>query len=237
MGAVSALSGRRSDRLAPGRWLLVVGLVLLFVGVGIVGYLGWEYWGSNVVSQGRQRQISDQLRSSWVGQGAGEHGRPANPDVAQGRPLALVRIPRFGAGYVVPVIEGIRTDDLARGLGHFPGTALPGQSGNFALAGHRVTNGEPLRHLPSMRIGDKVIVETSEATYTYALDTDPRRLVVSADETWVLDAVPMAEPAAILPDKGPSVARLTLITCADLFRTTQRMVAFGHLVGTEAKGS
>ncbi|WP_202817941.1 hypothetical protein [Actinopolymorpha cephalotaxi] len=51
------------------------------------------------------------------------------------------------------------------------------------------------------------------------------------DATWVLDPVPAKE----FTDVTPTVARLTLVTCADLFRTTQRMVVFGHLVGTAPK--
>ncbi|MFD2078965.1 sortase domain-containing protein [Actinopolymorpha cephalotaxi] len=72
-----------------------------------------------------------------------------------------MRIPRFGRSYVVPAIQGIRKEDLAKGFGHFPETALPGQRGNCALAGHRVTHGEPLRDMPNLRVGDKVVVETS----------------------------------------------------------------------------
>ncbi len=87
--------------------------------------------------------------------------------------------------------------------------------------------------MPNLRVGDKVVVETSAAIYTYALDSDPRELVVDDDATWVLDPVPAREFTAATP----TVARLTLVTCADLFRTTQRMVVFGHLVGSTPKRS
>ena len=103
---------------------------------------------------------------------------------------ALVRIPRFGGSYVVPVIEGVTTDDLARGFGHFIDSADPGQVGNYALAGHRVTHGEPLRRMPDLQPGDKVVVETENAEHVYRIDTNPEDLVIPFTGTWVLDPLP-----------------------------------------------
>ena len=94
----------------------------------------------------------------------------------KGEASALIRIPKFGKKYVVPVLEGTSTRVLARGFGHFAETAHPGQVGNYALAGHRVTHGEPLRRMPELRPGDRVIVETVAHTYTYRLDTNPNDL-------------------------------------------------------------
>jgi sortase A len=124
----------------------------------------------------------------------------------------------------------VRPDDLAQGLGHYPGTALPGQVGNFAIAGHRVTHGEPFRDFPELRPGDKVEVETSDAVYTYRLTSDPDNLVVQPQDTWVLDPIP-GKPEGTPPDQ----ARITLTTCAELFHTSDRMIAFGRLVDTERK--
>ena len=90
----------------------------------------------------------------------------------------------------MPVLEGTSTDVLAQGFGHFTETADPGQVGNYALAAHRVTHGEPLRRMPELRPGDKVIVETVSATYTYRLDTEPQHLIVPFTGIWVLDPLP-----------------------------------------------
>ena len=96
--------------------------------------------------------------------------------------------------------RGSSDDVLARGFGHFPKRAHPGEVGNYALAGHRVTHGEPLRRMPELRPGDSVIVETADATYTYRLDTNPNHLIVPFTGTWVLDPLPKnPERAAYSP--------------------------------------
>ena len=87
-------------------------------------------------------------------------------------------------------MEGVGKDDLARGIGHYPQTQMPGQPGNFAIAGHRVTHGSPFRKLLELRKGDQVIVETADAVYTYELDGSPRDLTVKPTDNWVLDPVP-----------------------------------------------
>lgn len=218
-------------RPAARRGLLVVALSLVVVGLSLLGYVGWQYWGTNIVSRQHQDDVAQNLISSW--------GDPAVEDLLGpqgsadlGDAVALVRIPRFGSGYVVPVIEGVRPEDLAQGVGHYPGTALPGQIGNFAIAGHRVTNGEPFRRLPELRPGDRVEVETSDAVYTYRLSSNPNNLVVQPQDTWVLDPIP-GKPSGTPPDR----ARITLTTCAELFHSSDRMVAFGRLVDTERKRS
>lgn len=139
---------------------------------------------------------------------------------------ALVRIPRFGEDYVVPVLAGVGADALRGGFGHFEGSAEPGGLGNFALAGHRITHGQPLRRMPDLRPGDEVVVETRTAVHTYVLDTGGGQLQVDHEDTWVLDPRPVQSAHRRL---------LTLVTCAELFHTDQRMVAFGHLVSSSTR--
>ena len=156
--------------------------------------------------------------------------------VPKGDASALLRIPRFGRSYMVPVIEGVAREDLTRGIGHFVDSADPGRVGNYALAGHRVTHGEPLRRMPELRPGDKVVVETVTAEHVYRIDTDPEDLVVPFTSTWVLDPLPKNPQAG-----GPQPAQkkgqrlITLTTCSEIFHTDDRMIAFGHLVRTTEK--
>jgi sortase A len=215
---------------SPRRGLLLTALALVLVGLALLGYVGWQYWGTNAVSKARQGEVTQDLLSAWNGDPAVADLLGPQGSADLGDALALVRIPAFGDDYVVPVIEGVRPDDLAQGLGHYPGTALPGQVGNFAIAGHRVTHGEPFRDFPELRPGDKVEVETSDAVYTYRLTSDPDNLVVQPQDTWVLDPIP-GKPEGAPPDQ----ARITLTTCAELFHTSDRMIAFGRLVDTERK--
>ena len=127
------------------------------------------------------------------------------------------------------MVAGTTLADLARGVGHYDATAAPGEVGNFALAGHRVTHGEPFARLRTLRRGDEVVVETREAVFTYVMDTSPGDLTVKATASWVLEPVP-DDPGA-----SPTRALITLTTCQDLFHSPDRSVGFGHLASTRDK--
>lgn len=200
-------------RRRPWFWL---GVVMLLAGLALLGWLAWLFFGTTYVAHREQRHAVQLF----------EHGQRLT-DVE-----AVVRIPRFGADYAVPVYEGVGPDVLARGFGHFPASAGPGAVGNYALAAHRVTHGEPLRHMPDLRPGDRVVIETYRTRYVYVLDTDPNALVVPFTAGWVLAAHPTN------PDHGPQpppgqTRLITLTTCSEIFHTDNRMIAFGHLVRTQ----
>ena len=209
-----------------------VGVGMVAAGVGMLGYVGWQFWGTNWVSHRQQDEVTDALQSDWSKGGTKQQPK----HVPEGKASALVRIPRFGSTYVVPVLEGVAPDVLARGFGHFTKSSDPGQVGNYALAAHRVTHGEPLRRMPELRPGDSVIVETVDATYSYRLDTDPDKLVIPFTGVWVLDALPR-NPTAGGPQPAQRAGQklITLTTCSEIFHTDDRMIAFGHLVRTVAK--
>jgi sortase A len=228
---MAAMVRTRAKRSRGARTAFWSGVALIVAGLVALGYVGWQLWGTTWVSKHEQRDLTTSLQRQWAH--GGDRLQPAY--VPRGQASALVRIPAFGKKYVVPVLEGTSTDVLARGFGHFTRSADPGGTGNYALAAHRVTHGEPLRRMPDLRPGDEVVVETVDATYTYRLDTDPRQLVVPFTSGWVLDPVPTN------PDGGPQPAQrrgqrlITLTTCSELFHTDNRMIAFGHLVEARAK--
>ncbi|MDH2414447.1 class E sortase [Nocardioides sp. CER19] len=211
------------------------GMILVCAGLAVSAWLGWEYWGTTWVAHRTQATVMSSIEDSWrrgkdsavVSQGPG--GRP----VAAG---AIVRIPRFGPDFAVPVLEGTSDGVLAAGLGHYAGSAPPGGPGNYALAGHRVTHGQPLRDMPELRPGDRVVVETRQSVFTYVLDTGGDALVVPFTAGWVLDPAPSNPDGGIEPPSGPVGRRLiTLTTCSELFHTDNRYVAFGHLESTRRR--
>jgi sortase A len=228
----------RTSRRGPAFWF---GTAMVLAGVVMLGYVGWQMWGTNYVSERKQREAVTSLERTWretpapgdsAENGGGRDGaEPAA--VPLGAASALVRIPRFGDDYVMPVFEGVADEVLAQGFGHFDGSADPGERGNYALAAHRVTHGEPLRDMPLLRPGDEVLVETRDMRYTYVLDTDPNDLVVTFRDVWVVDPAPVNPTGGV----GPADERqlITLTTCAELFHTDERMIAFGHLVSAEEK--
>lgn len=222
-----------------------LGMVLILSGLVVLGYVGWQLYGTNFLARQAQERVVTELQEQWQAPAQDREPatslepatEPVEDDAAElGEASALIRIPRFGADYVMPVLEGIGDDELASGFGHFPRTADPGEVGNYALAAHRVTHGEPLRDMPKLRPGDEVIVETRDAVHTYELDTDPNALVVTFRDIWVVDPLPdNPVPGGVEPAQEPGQRLITLTTCAELFHTDDRMIAFGHLVDTRPK--
>lgn len=209
----------------------VIGIVLLVAGLSCLGWVGYQYFGTNVVSQRAFETERDQLRTKWAEEDESEPGtKPkAKAAVIPGDAIALLRIPAFGAKYEIPILAGTELSILSKGVGHYTSTADPGQIGNFAVAGHRVTHGQPFSRLLELNTGDKVVVETRQAVYTYVLDEPPKQLTVKETDTWVIDPVPGQ------PDAKPSQALLTLTTCQDLFHSPDRSIGFGHLESTKNK--
>ena len=107
---------------------------------------------------------------------------------------AVIRIPRLGL--TAPVAQGIsKSGVLDKGyVGHYPRTAQPGGAGNFALAGHRNTHGEPFRYINRLRRGDRITVETRERVYTYVVDKTLAQ--TAARDSGVIAAVPRSNREA-----------------------------------------
>ncbi|MEV7993147.1 class E sortase [Streptomyces sp. NPDC086077] len=156
----------------------------------------------------------------------------ASAQVSASAPLpsqayAILAIPRLNLR--VPVAEGIsKPEVLNKGhAGHYPGTGQPGRAGNFALAGHRNTHGEPFRYLDRLGDGDRIVVETRAAVYTYAVDqTVPR---TSTRDTGVIRPVPRS---LVHPGRGYSEPGyyITLTTCTPEYTSKYRLVVWGTLL-------
>ena len=211
-----------------------IGVGLILAGLAVLGYVAWQFFGTNLVARQKQQTIVEQTQKAWRSQaGAGATGTATGMELDGAS--ALIRIPRFGKNYVMPVQEGLSDSVLAEGYGHFRGSADAGGTGNYALAAHRVTHGEPLRDMPKLRPGDEIVVETRDKTYTYRLDTDPNELIVTFADVWVIDELPKNPRGGVEPAQRPGQKLITLTTCAELFHTDDRMIAFGHLVDTTSR--
>ncbi|MEU8835511.1 class E sortase [Streptomyces sp900116325] len=145
---------------------------------------------------------------------------------------AVIRIPRLGL--TAPVAQGIsKSGVLDKGyVGHYPRTAQPGGAGNFALAGHRNTHGEPFRHINRLRRGDRITVETRKHVYTYVVDKTLAQ--TAARDSGVIAAVPRSDlkPAFGYSEPGSYV---TLTTCTPEFTSRYRLVVWGKLAGVQER--
>lgn len=206
----------------------VVGELLITAGVLLLLFVVWQLWWTDVQADAAQREVTDQLQQDWDTGGdetpppaAADAPPPPEPEPAGGDPFAVVHVPRFGEGWQPrPVYEGTSLDLLEEGVGHYPGTALPGAVGNVALAGHRVTYGKPFNQVEELRAGDAVLVETAQAWYTYRVTSTQ---VVRPDQVEVIAAVPGDETAV------PTERMLTLTTCHPMFSARERFVVHAVL--------
>ncbi|MEV7446799.1 class E sortase [Streptomyces sp. NPDC091204] len=152
---------------------------------------------------------------------------PSRPAAAQrDRAYAVLRIPRLGL--VVPIAQGIdKRAVLDKGyVGQYPGTAGPGERGNFALAGHRNTHGEPFRYINRLRAGDELIVEIRGSRFTYVVG---RTLGETTErDTGVIAPVPRS---VVKPDQGYAEpgSYITLTTCTPEYSSKYRLVVWGTL--------
>lgn len=221
-----------------------VGELLVTFSVLLALFIVYQLYYTNVVGRQVMAHEANDMRRQWSatapvhpaapaphGDSAPVVAPPPVPVLHNGDDVAILHIPRLGSGLDgtgIPVLEGVGLDVLNKATGHYPGTALPGQIGNFAVAGHRKTHGEPFRHLDEMRAGDLVYVETAQDWFTYRIDADP--VIVQPTDLAVVDPVP-GEPGV-----RPTRDLLTLTTCNPWWSSTQRMIVTGHLIGTRPRG-
>lgn len=193
------------------------GALLILAGLCFLGWFAWQYWGTNIVAQQKQQQILD----DWK-----------NTDA-----IGVLRAPRFGPVYEVPILPGGTLIDakgtaaLSSGVAWYEPGGRPGEIGNFVVAGHRVTHGEPFKDFPTLRTGDKINVETRSSIYTYVLRNGGTDIIVPFTASWPLDSVP--DPART--EQSPTEAVITLVTCSELFHTVDRSVAIGNLTSIRDK--
>jgi sortase A len=199
--------------------------VLITLGVLLLLFVTWQLWWTDVIANRQQAGTIQSLeRDFGDSQHGGLGGDPALAtlkNVPFGEAFAIVRIPRFGADYARPVIEGSSRDVLMKGVGHYPGTAMPGQVGNFAVSGHRTTYGRPFHNIDKLRQGDFIVVETKTNYVVYAVD---RHVLVRPWQVEVIAPVPQH------PGARPTAAMMTMTSCHPKYRATHRYVTFSHLV-------
>ncbi|WP_235735432.1 class E sortase [Nocardioides alcanivorans] len=200
----------------------VVAELLLTVGLLFAALAFYLLVWTNVQTQAAQRDLLQEFRS----QQEKSPGRSTEPSTGEG--VNVLHIPRLGKDWEWVVVEGVDLDTLNDGPGHFPDTALPGEKGNFAVAGHRATHGEPFAHLDTLVEGDKIHVEAPDGWYTYQVTWSQ---IIAPTSTEVL------APSPGQPGKKPKVQSMTLITCHPRWGSTERLVVGAQLVEHRALGA
>ncbi|MFD9037714.1 class E sortase [Streptomyces bottropensis] len=202
------------------------------VGTLIVLFVVYVLFWTGVKADTEMDRQVDLLQDQWAKQpvrpasGPGASAAPERPaPYTDAKPFALMYIPRLGSTWNKPVLEGTKTDTLKKGLGHYANTTQLGQKGNFAVAGHRRTYGDPFKDFPKLRPGDAVVLSDGTDWFTYVIDKGPFRTLPT--DVQVIDPVPT--------QSGYTRAGryLTLTTCDPEWGHSHRLVVWGHLDSTQ----
>lgn len=220
-----------------------MGELLITFGAVILLYVAYSLWFTNSLAEVTTRSTS----ADFLAEIEERKGQPGadRPPLADGlqtsgstsdselsdddefvpvEPFALLYIPRLEADvWEEPLVSGIGYRALASGVGHYPSTELPGEVGNFAIAGHRATNGEPFAYFENLQAGDRVYVQTLEGWFEYELVRDK---IIQEDEVWVLGDSPEGQGFE------PGSRLITLTTCHPRWNSYQRWAWWGELVAT-----
>jgi sortase A len=200
-------------------------LIVLFV----VYVLFWTGVRADSAMNGEINQLQDRWSTGSVASTSPRPttaGTPAAAAYRGGKAFAVMYIPRLGAGWHKPVLQDTQVPTLRKGLGHYASTARLGARGNFAVAGHRRTYGDPFKDFPKLRKGDKVILTDGTTWYTYEIDRGPYRTLPT--DVGVIDPVPR-ESGFSVPGRY-----LTLTTCDPEWGHSHRLIVWGHLEATQA---
>ena len=227
----------RGDRM---RWLARgLGQTLITLGLVMLLFVVYEVWVTNFFAHAKQEATRKQIEQSWSQgkdplKGSDRLKLPSGQQVTipLGVGFANLYIPRLGKDYAFPILEGTDDADLEKGVGHYPGTAIPGQIGNFAVAGHRVGKGEPFLNLDHLRPGDAVVVQTAKTWYVYRVMGDDATGNVGAKDSQGIagreivapNAVEVIDPVPDNPGAKPSRAMMTMTTCHPKYSASNRMV-------------
>ncbi|WP_282701170.1 class E sortase [Streptomyces sp. CC219B] len=215
---------RRARARKPSPGVLVsraIGEVFITTGVLMLLFVSYQLWWTNVRAHAQANKEKNNLQQEW------ESGERSPGTFQPGQGFAILHIPKLDV--VVPIAEGISNKKvLDRGMvGHYAEgalkTAMPqDKTGNFGLAGHRNTHGEPFRYINKLQPGDPIVVETQDDYYVYKMASILP--VTPPSNVSVLDPVPkdsgFTEPGRYI----------TLTTCTPEFTSKYRMIVWGKMV-------
>lgn len=248
-------STARKTVRAIGELLITAGLVILL-------FVVYEVYVTDLISAGKQDDATQALDDQWNSNTVeADQQRQAQYELLDGQAFAKMYIPVFGPDYKFSVVEGTTDKDLEIGPGHYKGTALPGDPGNFAVAGHRVGKGAPFNDLDLLNSCDAIVVETQTQWFVY-------RVLPKAGEaaTWAekqadprcAEVAPLGAPydkavgqSIVLPTQGevidpvpyftgevPAAQQqklMTLTTCHPRFSDKQRLIVHSMLTKSYPK--
>jgi sortase A len=229
----SGYRGRHKGRTTVGMkvrtGVRTIGELMITAGLVLLLFAAYEVWGKAAIVNGHQADLDTQLSQEWGNPPATpEPSAPPNEErkvtSPAGQAIARLHIPRLSKHLVV--VEGVAPSDIRYAPGHYRDSAMPGQLGNFAVAGHR--SPAIFWDLDKMQPGDPIVVETKQQYYVYRVTT---KSIVKPT------AVEVVAPVPGRPGETPTKAMLTLTTCNPKFDNYERLIVHAELVRSQPRGA
>ena len=225
---LSRVEARRAAKAAKDSPAVVLSRIVgeLFITAGVVMllFVTYQLWWTNVRAHQQANSASNNLEHQWDTTAQDPNRAPGTFSPGQG--FAIMYIPKLDVK--APIAQGVsKTKVLDHGMiGHYDGslnTAMPwDKTGNFAVAAHRNTHGEPFRYINHLTPGDKVVVETATTYYTYVVTSSLAS--TPPTNTSVLNPIPTGS-GFTKPGRY-----ITLTTCTPEFTSENRLIVWGKLV-------
>lgn len=221
-----------------GRLLGAIGKLLIIAGLLVLGFVGFQLWGTSLETARGQSELTDDFARGVGGDAVTDSETveladlsaalaerdpvtaPPIPPPPEGEPLGILSIPRIDLEVVV--VEGVSKEDLKKGPGHYPGTPLPGQAGNSGIAGHRTTYGAPFNRIDELVPGDEVRIATLQGQFIY--DVIPAPGQPADGQAWYVVTPDQVE---VLDDMGDN--RITLTACHPKYSARERIIVHAVL--------
>jgi sortase A len=204
-----------------------IGEIFITLGLVLLLFCGYQLWWTDVTSARESEKLLNAFDVQVAAAPVIDGTIPPLGPLEEGKVFAAMYVPRFGENWVRPIVQDVQLEDLHKGIGHYPKSALPGEIGNFAVAGHRTTNGKPFRNIDDLDPGDKIFVETKYAWYTYEVEV-PRKIVLPED-VYVVAPVPERGQTGAVPTRK----LLTMTSCNPPYSAAERIIV--HAVQTDVR--
>lgn len=197
--------------------------MLATIGVLVLAFSAYVIWGNNADINTAQAETEDALISSWD---SGDETKDPTLDPVPGNALARLYMPQIRPEPWT-IVEGTKLSDIETAPGHYEDNAMPGDIGNFAMAGHNVP--AIFRHIDVLESGDEIVVETMTKFYIYEIQ---KHEIVQPTDVDVVAPVPN-EPGV---EAGEDDRWLTMTTCHPWWDNYERYVVWGKLVDSVKRG-
>ncbi|HIW64152.1 MAG TPA: class E sortase [Candidatus Stackebrandtia excrementipullorum] len=209
---------RHRDQEAPGGRKTVRAFAEIFVTLGAVVLLFSAYmiWGTTAEINAAQGEKEAELVEEWDGE------EDPTLDPLPGDAIARIYIPQIRPEPWI-IVEGTDLADIETAPGHFTDSVMPGEIGNFAMAGHNVP--AIFRHIDVLQAGDEIVIETKTNFYIYEIT---EHAIVQPTDVGVVAPVPN-QPGV---EPGEDDRWLTMVTCHPWWDNYERYIVWALLLDT-----